>query len=543
MRGSDLHRSGSQRRFNGAGVIVLIGLGAVVPIRSSTATQGSQRADFEVVDCLLPGQIRTVGGRTYLSSRRPISTTVADCRIRGGEYVAYDRANLETALKVWIDAARQGDAEAQVTVGEIYERGIGAEPNYEAAVIWYQKAADQGYSRGFFNLGTLYEQGKGVEPDKLKALNLYRQAWGMPADNLIYERAANEQINELRSTLESAIADRDEQIKALSQQVEQLKTQMSKQAASASNTELTKQAETLGRLVAQLRAQRDKDQLQLSGMPARTREPAAGSVLPVLDPKSLERYMKGLNFGRYYAIVIGNQNYKVLESLQTPHSDVARVMRVLSDQYGFTVQMLEDVDDVAMLRALNDLAKVVKENDNVLIYYAGHGTRLNTVGREAGYWLPTNAERPPDDTFWVPNEQISAHLGRLSAKRILVVADSCYAGLLSTDPGVNVFGKEVSIDYLKYKLPKRSRLLLSSGGDQPVLDTGGGTNSVFARAFLDVLESNKDVMTTPVLFDRVQARVKTAAAHTHFSQIPEFRSIKSAGHEIGDFFFVPKGRT
>jgi hypothetical protein len=201
---------------------------------------------------------------------------------------------------------------------------------------------------------------------------------------------------------------------------------------------------------------------------------------------------------------------------------------------------LEDADDVSMLRALNDLAKVVKENDNVLIYYAGHGTRLTTAGREAGYWLPTNAERPPDDTFWVPNEQISAHLGRLPAKRVLVVADSCYAGLLSNDPGVNVFGKQASPDYFKYKLPKRSRLLLASGGDSPVLDEGGGNNSVFARAFLDILEANTEVLTTPALFDRLQERVKSAAERSNFKQVPEFRSIKSAGHEVGDFFFVPK---
>ena len=109
--------------------------------------------------------------------------------------------------------------------------------------------------------------------------------------------------------------------------------------------------------------------------------------------------MKGLNFGRYYAIIIGNQDYKLLEDLQTPHYDAARAARILSVKYGFNVQMIQDADNVAMLRALNDLAKVVKENDNVLIYYAGHGARLNPSGREKGYWLPTNAERPPDDTF------------------------------------------------------------------------------------------------------------------------------------------------
>ena len=252
--------------------------------------------------------------------------------------------------------------------------------------------------------------------------------------------------------------------------------------------------------------------------------------------------MKGLNFGRYYAIIIGNQNYQQLDSLQTPRSDAERAGKLLNEKYGFTVQLVEDASDVAMLRALNDLSKVLKENDNVLIYYAGHGTRLQTAQSETGYWLPVNAEKPPDDTFWVPNEQISAHLGRLKAKRVLVVADSCYAGLLSSDPGVNVFGTETqgSIDYLKYKLPKRSRLLVSSGGDAPVLDAGGQGNSVFARAFLDVLEANDNVLSSPALFARLQERVRLAAARSNFKQVPEFKSIKSAGHEVGDFFFVPR---
>ena len=495
------------------------------------------RHDLEVVDCLLPGEVRIVGGRTYLSSRRPVRTTVVDCRVRGGEYTAYDRADLGTALKVWMESAQQGDAEAQVTVGEIYERGLGTTPNYEAALIWYQKAADQGYARGLFNLGTLYEQGLGVAEDKLKALNLYRQAWGIPDDNLIYERAANEEADKLRNELKQQIVDRDEQIKALTQQVDALKKQIGKQAAA--DSELNKQAETLGRLVAQLRAERDKDSARLGALP-RTREPQSTDTSQSLDPKAYERYVKGLNFGRYYAIVIGNQQYQELEDLKTPHTDAERAAALLRDKYGFNVQVIEDADDVSMLRALNEISKVVRDNDNVLIYYAGHGARLQTAGREAGYWLPVNAERPPNDTFWVPNEQISAHLGRLPAKRVLVVADSCYAGLLSTDPGINVFGTQVSADYLRYKLPKRSRLLLSSGGDQPVLDNGGEGNSVFARAFLDILASNQDILATPSLFERLRQKVKAVAARDNFVQVPEFRSIKSAGHEVGDFFFVPK---
>jgi hypothetical protein len=63
-----------------------------------------------VVDCLLPGQIKRLGNQvTFVGRRRAEKTTARDCEIRGGEYVAFDRADYRTALKVWTDAAEQGD--------------------------------------------------------------------------------------------------------------------------------------------------------------------------------------------------------------------------------------------------------------------------------------------------------------------------------------------------------------------------------------------------------------------------------------------------
>ena len=44
-------------------------------------------AGLQIVDCLLPGQLRKLGNMSYMSPRRPVKTTAADCRIRGGEYV------------------------------------------------------------------------------------------------------------------------------------------------------------------------------------------------------------------------------------------------------------------------------------------------------------------------------------------------------------------------------------------------------------------------------------------------------------------------
>jgi len=532
-------------------VLVLAPAALVVASAASddkaAATKGMvKRSDVEIVDCLLPGQVRQLGNSTFLSQRRPIRTTTAECTIRGGEYVAYDRADIKQALRIWMETAQGGDPEAMTNVGEIYERGMGVPPDYVQAAQWYQKASDKGYSRALFNLGTMYEQGLGVEQDQLKALNLYRQAWGIKEDNIIFASAAQREQDELRKQLEEAISEKNSQLNLLQKQLKDMQDKLAKQPAGEKTADNSKEVDALKKWIAQLEAERSKSTERLAGIP-KTRTPSGTTELTPIPPTADERTLSGMNFGRYYAIVIGNQNYQQIESLQTPKYDAARAARILADKYGFTVQILDDANDITMLKTINDLNAVLKPEDNVLIYYAGHGARLKSGAgaMESGYWLPVNADAPPEDRFWVPNEQITGHLGRLTAKRVLVVADSCYSGLLSTDPSYLFLNDKVSYskEYIKYKLPKRSRLLLSSGGDKPVLDEGSGGNSVFARAFLDELEANQGILSSPELFSRIRKRVEVAAAKNKFVQAPEFKSIKGAGHEVGDFFFVPRQKS
>ena len=490
--------------------------------------------ELQVVDCLLPGQVRVVGGRTYLTPRRPTRTTAADCGARGGEYLSYDRADYRSALNVWLPAAEQGDADAQTMVGEIYERGLGAEPNYEAAAEWYRRAAEQGYSRAQFNLGTLYEQGLGVPADRLEALNWYRRAWGLPEDSLIFQSAAAEEQEELRSQLERQAEQRQRQIDALARQVEALEEQLREREEAA------EELESLRALLAQLESERANDQQRLSAMPTfRSAEEAEAVVEAAFETPEQDRYRRR-PFGRFYALIIGVQNYELLDDLESPLNDVERARRVLEDKYGFSVLTLADPDQLSVMRAVNQLNETLSDDDNLLIYFAGHGSRLQSGARETGYWLPANAEPAPDDTLWVPNDFVSRHLGRLQAKRVLVVSDSCYAGLLGDDPGYVMVGDgQYTDEYIEWKMPKRSRLVLASGGDSPVLDSGAQGHSVFAKAFLEELESNEQVLTAPELFLRIRERVRDAALAAGVGQEPQLKVIKDAGHEVGDFFFVP----
>jgi len=493
-------------------------------------------ADLEVVDCLLPGQMRRLGNSSYLTPRRPAKTTAAECRLLGGEYVAYDRADYKTALNVWMASAELGDAEAQANVGQIFERGLGGEPNYEAAVVWYTKAAEQGNARAQFNLGTLYEQGLGVEKSKLLALNWYRKAWDLPEDSLIYQSAANKEQEALRAKLTAQMSEKNTQIKLLSRQIKGLEVDVK------ANNGSTEELAQLKQWVAKLEGERKVALASIEELP-RYRQPDAPSVKKLQSDgsKSSISY-DDINFGKYYALIIGNANYDTIDDLRTPHADALRTKELLENQYGFQVTVLLDADNANIMHAINDLNTKLTDKDNLLIFYAGHGSRIKTGDYEAGYWLPVNASAPPDDTFWVSNEFVTRHLARLKAKRVMVVADSCYAGLLSNAPGYLFMGDnaDYSADYVRYKLPKKSRLLLSSGGDFPVLDNLGNGNSLFARAFNEVLEKSKGIISGPELFLKVREVVSQRASDAGLAQIPEFKAIKGAGHEVGDFFFVRK---
>ena len=514
-----------------------------------------QSADLHVVDCLLPGKVRRLGNTTYLGPRRPVRTTALDCRIKGGEYTAYDRADYRTALKVWLASAEQGDADAQVNVGEIYERGLGGEPNYEAARVWYQRAAAQGNTRAQFALGTLFEQGLGVPQSRLEALNWYRRAWGIEDDNLVFASAMRQQLEQAVGALNGQIAQKDRQIEALQAQLEQLQAELS--AADLADDQASLQITTLQELVTQLQQQQAQQRTELSALLAqvearqvvdgpddelRLREPAEDEAQAETESDAQKRHYGDLALGGYYALLIGNADYDQLESLQTPLNDVARAGEVLREKYGFTVFTLDNGNSIEVMQAINNLADVLTEQDNLLLFFAGHGSRLQIGDNEAGYWLPKNAERPPRNTFWVSNEFVSGHLSRIRARRVLVVADSCYAGLLAGEPSLSLMGLDApqytDPEFLEFKLSKRSRLLLSSGGDRPVLDQGAGDHSVFANAFLTALEENNGLMASPQLFLKIRDQVEANAAQLGFEQNPSLKSIKSAGHEVGDFFFM-----
>jgi hypothetical protein len=778
-----------------AAIAIAAGIFAPVPRAAAVAQRNPE--DLLIVDCLLPGQVRKLGASSvFMSARRPLRTTQSECEIRGGEYVSYDRANYQTALKVWQGQAEGGDAEAQNYVGEIYLKGLGTEPDYARAAQWFEKAAAQGSRRARINLGYMYEQGLGIAQDTARALNLYRDASGISGDKLVfassvtaevqqahaetqsvreqlsgeqrkseqlraqveklqgelrqrqrgYEKSQSE-LNEVRGKLdaeqkklgvekdpgynklktdldareraladqqrdlekarqastrqqadaesevarlrarekqlagaksgadvkelstlresttknETALAQSRTRLNQLQQQLDQNEQQRQEAQASfdgarmqlaqerAQNQDSTRLLKLMEGELREKRQQLSAERLQMAALRAQL-DPAAdtsaafatasvggglrveilqptltvtrgsskpaASLLPaqnsmdivgrvvapaglttlsvndqpvaadaggsftakvaasgdstavhvaaldrrgekaVLDfvllpapggsagsaqPRAqvVNTLPRGVQLGKYYALVVGNDVYQAYPGLKGAVADATSVAGLLKSRYGYETRLLTNANRFEILSSLNDMREQLKEEDNLLIYYAGHG---EVDSGKQGYWIPVDAQSQQAST-WISNRAVSDILTTMNAKHVLVIADSCYSGTM-TRTSLATFGGGMAADswgdWVKTMVSGKSRTALTSGGVQPVADTARGDHSLFAGALIGALSDNNQLLTGQRLYREIAASMALKSANAGLQQVPEYSPIQFAGHEAGEFFFMPR---
>lgn len=234
-------------------------------------------------------------------------------------------------------------------------------------------------------------------------------------------------------------------------------------------------------------------------------------------------------YGKFYAVVIGESQYRKFESLPTAVDDARAVSQILSSRYGFTVTRLENAKAQQILDAVRATGRQMTNRDNLLVFYAGHGE----LRGGKGYWQPVDADFEMNN--WLSPAVIRDVLLDHPARRTLVIADSCYSGALVR----GALQPAPSAD----RAEKRSRIIISSGGDAPIIDSADGHHSVFTRALLEVLADRAgDAIDVQTLFPPIRDRVIDAARRAGHEQHPELSVIAEVGDEGGTFYFVPRER-
>jgi hypothetical protein len=238
--------------------------------------------------------------------------------------------------------------------------------------------------------------------------------------------------------------------------------------------------------------------------------------------------------GSYYALIIGVDQYQKLPALQTAVNDASSVEALLRQRYGFQTKLLVDgqATRAGIVNALSEYRQDLNEDDSLLIYYAGHGQYDKDADK--AYWLPVDADLN-SPAYWISADDITTDVRVLPARHVLIVSDSCFSGGLTRDASASPRPDDRDIFVQKMESSK-SRTLLSSGGNEPVADSGNGGHSVFANAILSGLaQMPGKAFTAASLFENwIVVPVAGASA-----QIPQYNVIRNSGHDAGDFVFVP----
>ncbi len=245
------------------------------------------------------------------------------------------------------------------------------------------------------------------------------------------------------------------------------------------------------------------------------------------QPKAVPVSLK--DFGAYHALIIAVEDYADpnVNKLDNPVKDATQLQKTLTSLYTFdpkNVRLLINPNKKDVFTELNRLRAAVKETDNLLIFYAGHG--YWDTDMEKGYWLPVDAERDLP-TNWIANEDITGYIRAIKTKHTLLVSDACFSGGIFKTREAFASPRAVEEVY-----GMTSRKAIASGTLTVVPD-----KSVFIQYLIKKLEENKDKYLSE---EQLFSQFKTAVINNSPGQVPQFGTILNTGDEGGNFIFIRK---
>jgi tetratricopeptide (TPR) repeat protein len=234
---------------------------------------------------------------------------------------------------------------------------------------------------------------------------------------------------------------------------------------------------------------------------------------------------------RNILMIIGIDNYEQWDTLKNAVKDAHDVKNIFISKYRFDNDLVYELydRDAKHENIRNELIKIKKEitpDDNLVIYYAGHG--FYDAEMDEGSWIPVNA-RKGEVTDYIPNTTIIKYIASIDSRHTFLIADACYSG--------SIFGSTNKFEFEPNNDKKRSRWGLSSGGMETVSD-GSGRNSPFASALIQCLTLNtREYLPVSELISFVKFNVKN---NTQIFQTPSGRNFSIKGNEGGEFLIYHK---
>jgi TonB family protein len=228
------------------------------------------------------------------------------------------------------------------------------------------------------------------------------------------------------------------------------------------------------------------------------------------------------------ALVMGNDNYTVVNKLQKAGNDAKAMERELK-KAGFTVQLHRDLNYRSMVKAIETFANGITGGDEVVVFYAGHGVQI----RSGSYLLPIDIEATSESEVEKTAYELLALTDKISEAKpafTLIMVDAC------RDNPLKAKGRSVgnSRGMSAIEPPKGQMVVYSASRGQQALDRlsekDPNPNGVFTREFL--ARMNKPGIKIEDLLKDVQDSVETLAKTVNHEQRPAVYN-----ESRGNFYF------
>ena len=440
----------------------------------------------------------------------------------------------QTKYEKYIDAANQGDAEAQYQIGMCYREGTGVRKNMKMSAQWFTKSAEQGHAKAQFQIGWAYnfkvyvvkpdreqalywmtksaEQGC-VEAQEALGMNFYSDFGMSPNPSKAFywlTKAAEQGSTNVLHNLGvyyyngKGVKQDYEQAaywfkKAVENQENDVARNLSQKAYKEAQSKL-RQQNTSNSLAQQQQPQRPVQQQLPDPVPVQKPLSPVDKDIPTTDQ----------NDRNTFAIIIGHEKYKNVAEVPFAENDAKVFSEYVQKTLGVPgeqVKLIENATYNDIRMALGWLEKAMTlcgGKGKIIVFYAGHG--IPNESDNSAYLLPVDGVgNDPSSAYSL--KEFYQKLGSMQAKSVTVFLDACFSGT-KRDNGMLVAARGVAIK-AKQSAPRGNMVVFSAAqGDETAYPYQDMQHGMFTYFLMKKLQETKGTVTLGELGDYLKDEVK-----------------------------------
>ena len=241
-----------------------------------------------------------------------------------------------------------------------------------------------------------------------------------------------------------------------------------------------------------------------------------------------------------WAVLIGINKFKFVPELKYAVKDAKGIKELLIEEFDFKedhITMLLDEDaNINQIKTVlgGELSRKVKEKDQVLIFWAGHGQTYSLPGGgEMGYLIPVEGNPEEYYATCLSMYEIRTIAKLIPAKHVLFLVDACYSGLAADQE--RGLPTETAAYLEKITRAKGRQIITAGGKGEEVIESSSWGHSAFTYKLIQGLKEKvadldaDGIITSTELATYLRSRVTRLSKN---KQTPQYRYLDGDGEFV-----------